>query len=166
MRRILLFAATLIISCSLHAQRTIKLNNLWEKPQVHALFQGYTISFKIKDIDRALILLAETGDTSFGLSSGLYNTGKYHVELYPGFRTEYKNPLQPLLQRGVGPFLLLAGQARIVSPRHKKLKEIIADIQPVDDSLAYINFYDPRNKKLLFSGSMPLDMYKKDLGID
>jgi hypothetical protein len=65
-------------------------------------------------------------------------------------------------------FLLLAGRAEIVSPRRKRVREIIVNIEPVqrDDTLAYVNFYDPRNNTLLFSGTMAVDIYNKDLGIE
>jgi hypothetical protein len=72
------------------------------------------------------------------------------------------------MQRGVACFLLLSGQAHIVNKRKKKLKEIVPNILPVkgDDELAYVNFYDPKNNKLLFSGCMPIGLYNRDLGID
>ncbi len=161
-------AAILLSAVTLRAQQTIQLHNLWAKPQVHVLFNGYIISFKIKDINRALELLAETGDTTYGRTSGLDTAREYHTELLSGLRMEYKTPLQPLLQRGVGVFLLMAGQAEVRNPRGKKLKEIVADIEPVkrDDEAAYIRFADPRNNYLLFSGSMATEMYKKDIGID
>ncbi|MCF8448402.1 MAG: hypothetical protein K9G49_00910 [Taibaiella sp.] len=168
MKRIILLATMLCCSYGLQAQKTVKLNNLWTKPQVHVLFQGYTLSFKIKDIDRALVLMDGIGDPSFGATSGLDTLVNYNTELFPGTRTLYRNKLQPLMQKGVGAFLLLAGQAQVVNHKNKKLKEIIADVQPVkmDDSFAYINFYDPRNNNLIFSGSMNVGMYGQDLGIE
>jgi len=163
-----LLTLSLAMSAVLFAQRTVKLHNLWAKPQVHVLFEGYTLSFKIKDINRTIELLNEIGDTTYGITSGLDTLRQFPIELYPGLKLQYRNTLQPLVQRGVGCFLLLSGQAYIVNKKKKKLKEIVANILPVkgDDELAYVNFYDPKNNKLLFSGCMPVGLYNKDLGID
>jgi hypothetical protein len=163
-----LLTLSLAMSAVLFAQRTVKLHNLWAKPQVHVLFEGYTLSFKIKDINRTIELLNEIGDTTYGITSGLDTLRQFPIELYPGLKLQYRNTLQPLVQRGVGCFLLLSGQAYIVNKKKKKLKEIVANILPVkgDDELAYVNFYDPQNNKLLFSGCMPVGLYNKDLGID
>ena len=168
MKYAFLLTLSLAMSAVLFAQRTVKLHNLWAKPQVHVLFEGYTLSFKIKDINRTIEILNEIGDTTYGSTSGLDTLRHYTLELYPGLRLQYRNPLQPLMQRGVGCFLLLSGQAYIVNKKKKKLKEIVANILPVkgDDELAYVNFYDPKNNKLLFSGCMPVGLYNKDLGID
>lgn len=168
MKHLVLLVASLVISVAVIAQRTILLHNLWEKPQVHVFFQGYTLSFKISDIDKSLALLAETRDTSFGLTSGLDEKQQYRVQLFQGLDMEYKNSLQRLMQIGVGPFLLLSGRAQVVRGKRKRLKEIIGDISPVkwDDSVAYINFFDPQNNKLIFSGTMAVDMYNKDLGLE
>ena len=136
---LLLFA--LIISGTTQAQRTIQLRNLWTRPQVHVLFQGYSISFTIKDIDKALQLLAETGDTTYGTTCGLDTSGDYVVELFPGLKMEYRKPLQILMQKAVGAFLISAGHA-------------------------YIIFTDPNNDNMIFAGMMAADMYRKDLGID
>jgi hypothetical protein len=167
MLKIFLPAIFLLLSINTYAQRTVKLNKLWEKPQVYVAFEGYTLSFKIKDINRALVLLAEAGDSSYGLHSGLDSAGRYTLELFPGSQTEYRTKLQALMQKGVGVFLLLAGHAEIKAGR-RKLKEIIADIQPIerDEPFVLVNFYDPKNNRLLFSGSMLTDMYNKDLGIE
>jgi len=167
MKYVMLLTLSLAMSVVLFAQRTIKLHKLWAKPHVHVLFEGYTLSFKIKDINRAIELLNEIGDTTYGTTSGLDTLRHYPIELYPGLRLQYRNALQPLMQRGVGCFLLLSGQAQIVNKKKKKLKEIITDIVPVkgDDELAYINVYDPKNNKLIFSGCMPVGLYNKDIGI-
>ena len=168
MKRILLFFTVLLISHSLLAQRTIQMRNIWTKPQVHVLFEGYTLSFTIKDINKAVALLAGCGDTSFGFTSGLDTAKEYFCELYSGTKMEYRRSLQNLLQNGVGAFLLTAGHAYIENPKHKQLQSIIADINAfppgVDD--AFIIFYDPRNNNRLFTGRMNVKMYNKDLGID
>jgi len=167
MKSISLLFLAFVVSYSSFAQRTINMSNLWSRPQVHVLFRGYKISFTIKDIDKALSLLAETGDSSFGTTCGL-DTGKnFVIELFPGTKTEYRTRLQPLIQNGVGVFLLLAGHAYIESPRHKRLTEIIVNIQPNPESdEAFILFNDPKTNTLLFSGKMAGEMYNKDLGID
>src|SRR5262249_52779406 len=109
---------------------------------------------------------AETGDLTYGDSSGLDTAKDYIVELYPGLEHQYRSRLQPMMQQAIGAFLLLAGHAVIESPRHKKLTAITADIKTDETDEAYVVFYDPRNHTLLFSGRMPVDMYNKDLGID
>jgi hypothetical protein len=168
MKRILLFLNALIIAYTAFAQRTVQLRNIWTRPQVHVIFEGYTLSFTIKDIDKALVLLSETGDNTYGASCGLDTAGNYIIELLSGTRTEYKNALQPLMQNGVGVFLLMCGHACIETPKHKRLKEIIADRLTLGEGTneTYYYFYDPKTNKRLFSGKMALDMYNKDIGID
>lgn len=112
MKPVLLLAASFLFTVTTCAQRTIKMNNLWAKPEVHVLFQGYKLAFRIKDIDRTLALLAETGDSVFGSTSGLDTAKAYYTELYNGLRMEYRSPLQPLMQRGVGCFCCWLGGRR------------------------------------------------------
>ncbi len=168
MKGLLLLLFAFILPVSLIAQRTTQMRNIWTRPQVHVLFQGYTLSFTIHDINKALALLAETGDSTYGTSCGLDTSGDYIVELYPGLRMEYRKPLQAVLQKGVGAFLLLAGHAYIEDKRHKPVRSVISDIKPpsrgVDD--AYILFTDPKNDNPLFAGQMAAEMYNKDLGLD
>jgi len=168
MKRAFLLLFAFIISTQLFAQHTIQMHTLWVRPRVHVLFNGYTISFTIKDINKALALLSETGDTTFGSTSGLDTAIDHAIELYPGTRMEYHNKLEPVIQNGVGAFLISSGHAFIQNKKHKPVKAVIMDIQAlqggVDD--AYILFYDPKNNTMLFSGKMNADMYHKDLGID
>lgn len=168
MKNISLLFFAVFFSVTAHAQREVKLRNLWTRPQVHVLFEGYSISFTIKDIDKALVLLSETGTKTYGLYCGLDTAGDYAVELYPGYRTQYHSNLQLILQRGVGAFLLSAGHAYIETPRHKKLAAITMDIEPIvgGEQETDVKFYDPGTGKLLFSGKLKADMYNKDLGID
>ena len=168
MKRISLLFVAFIVSFSVDAQHTVQMKNLWAEPQVHVLFDGYTVSFTIKDINRALVLLAETGDSTYGTSSGLDAAKQYSLELFSGYRTEYHNPLQPLLQKGVGAFLLTKGHAVIENEKHKIIKNIITDTQPLFGGLDItdVKFYDPRNNEMLFNGQIAADMYNKDLGID
>jgi hypothetical protein len=168
MKSALFFLAACFFSDIAFAQHTVHLRTLWEKPQVHVLFEGYTLSFSIKDIDKALLLLAESGDTTFGVSSRLDTNIHHNIELYPGSRMQYNNRLQPLMQNGVGAFLLAAGHAGIISKKRKKLKEItidIGDLAPGED-VVVVTAFDPKNKKMIFWGKMKADLYNKDLGID
>lgn len=167
-KRLLLFFTTLILSYSAFAQHTVKFRNLWAEPQVHVLFDGYSISFTIKDINKSLLLLAGLGYNSFGDSSGLDSTGVYNIELYAGTRQQYRNDLQPLIQKGVGAFLLTAGHAVVKNRKHKKLKEILVDVgtAPIGEDEVVVKVYDPQNNILIFWGKMKTNMYNQDLGID
>ncbi len=120
MKSISLLLAAFFLSCFTVPQHTVQIRNLWEKPQVHVLFEGYTISFTIKDINKALQLLAETGDSTYGLESPFDTNKNYNFELYPGTRMEYHTQVQPMLQNGVGAFLLTAGHAEIRNEKQKK----------------------------------------------
>ncbi len=163
-----LFLLACTLSFSAIAQRTIQIRNLWAEPQVHVVFEGYVVSFTIKDINRALVLLAETGDVSFDTTSRLDPSKQYNVELFSGYRTEYRNRLQPLLQKGVGAFLLTKGHAVVENSKRKKLKNIEVDIQPRLEGVNVYNvkFYDPNTSKLIFNGEMAIELYNKDLGIE
>ena len=168
MKRLPLLLFALILPVLVSAQRTIAMRNIWTRPQVHVLFQGYTLSFTIKDIDKALLLLAETGDSTFGTACGLDTTGDYVIELFPGLRMEYRKPLQAIMQKGVGAFLLEAGRSYIEDQKHRPVRSVISDVKPPSRGVndAYILFTDPRNDNPLFCGSMSADMYHKDLGLD
>jgi hypothetical protein len=150
------------------AQRDVQMKNLWTRPQVHVLFQGYTLSFTIKDINKAMELLRATGDSTFKSSCALDTAGDYVVELYPGLRQEYHSELQRLLQKGVGAFLLTSGHAYIETSRHKILHGITTDIHPLVPGveITVVKFYDPRTNTMLFDGIMPANLYNQDLGID
>ncbi|MES2701846.1 MAG: hypothetical protein V4649_04360 [Bacteroidota bacterium] len=142
---------------------------MWDHPQVHVLFNGYTLSFTIKDINKALSLLAETGDSTYGTSCGLDSATDFVCEIINASGMEYTSRLQQMLHREVVSYLLLSRRGHIQDRRHKHIKEIIADkqvLQAGDLDILYIKFYDPRNNKLLFFGSMRTDMYYKDMGLD
>ncbi len=166
MKYFLSFGVALLLCFSASGQRTIQLRNLWAVPEVHVVFNGYKLSFTIKDINKTLLLLAGTGDTTWGLTSGLDTALTYNVEVYEK-RQMYNKDLQEMMQNAVGPFLLMSGHAQVRRKGRRKLKSIIADIEPVnrDDHEAYIRFYDPRKHKMIFCGYMAVDMYRKDLGI-
>jgi hypothetical protein len=167
MKRLLLLFP-LFISCACVAQPVVKMRTMWDRPQVHVKFDDYIVSFTIKDINKALVLMAETGDSTYGTNCRLDTNGTYLVELYEGHSLVYQNQLQRLLHTDIGAFLLSAKHAYIVRGKHKVVPEVIMDIEPpeVDLGFVYIRFYDPKSKKLLFAGSMRRDMYNKDLGID
>jgi hypothetical protein len=168
MKRIALLLFTFIVSASVFGQRTIQMRNIWTRPQVYVFFEGYTIAFTIKDIDKALQLLYETGDTTFGTSCGLDTAKTYTVDLFPGLKMEYRNRLQFILQRGVGAFLLTSGRAYIENAKHKPVRSVICDLKPLPQGAehAYIIFTDPRTDNMLFAGAMAADVYNKDLGLD
>ncbi len=152
----------------MYAQHPVEMRHLWTKPQVHVLFEGYTISFAIKDINRSLDILREMGDSTHPVSCGLDTAKDYYVELFPGLHTEYHNDIQLLIQHVVGAFLLTAGHAVIENNRHRILPAVITDIgiAGIDQQAVSVYFYDPKNKKMVFEGKMALGIYKKDLGID
>jgi hypothetical protein len=163
-----LLCIALLLSIGSFAQRTVQMRNLWIRPQVHVLYEGYTISFTIKDIDKALALLEATGEKAYGSSCDLDTSKDHYVELYPGYRTEYHTRLQVIMQRAVGAFLISAGRAYIENNKHKAVAGVDMDIQPVMEGVneTDVKFYDKNTGKLLFNGKMPVVMYKKDLGID
>jgi hypothetical protein len=150
------------------AQQTIAIRNLWTRPQVHVQFNGYTLSFSVKDIDKTLGLLRAMGDSSHYAHCGLDTAKNYYCELYPGNHTQYRDEVQPLMQNVVGCFLLSAGHAVVQNKKHKLLKEIIVDIEPLEigDILTLVTVYDPETKTIIFQGKMHPDLYRKDLGID
>jgi hypothetical protein len=168
MKQFLLLFAVFILPYSSFSQKTVELRNLWAQPQVHVLFEGYTISFTIRDIDRALVLLSERGINTYGNTSGLDTTRQHHIELYPGFRQQYRNNLQPMVQNGVGVFLLSKGRAVVRNPKRKKLKSVIMDVSPFTEGVrsTEVKFYDPKNDQLLFTGRLAESMRNADLGID
>ncbi len=168
MKRLSLLLLAFILSFTSFAQRAIQMRNIWTRPQVHVLFQGYILSFTIKDINRAMELLQETGDTTFGKSCGLDTAGNYVLEFFPGFHQEYHSKLQRLMQAGVGAFLLSNGLACIENAKHKKVPAIITDMVPLMDGveITAVKFYDPKTKTMLFDGLLEAGMYNKDMGID
>lgn len=168
MKYISLFLLVGVLSFSALAQHSIQLRNLWAEPQVHVLFNGYKVSFAIRDINKTLQLLAETGDTTYGLKSGLDTAKQYYAELFPGYRTEYHSTLQPLMQKGVGAFLLYKGMALVENTRKKKVKKITIDAQPLIGgvNVADLKFFDPDTGAMIFNGQMPDIMKNADLGID
>ena len=161
-----LFLALLTANC--FAQKTIALKNLWTRPQMHVSFNGYTISFAIRDINRALELLNETGEYMYGTKCTLDTSGNYFIELFDVSKPEYKTLIEPLIQNGVGSFLLTVGKAVIEDPKHKIMPNVELSIEGGEFSSEYyqIQVFDPKTKKLIYSGRMNTAMYNKDMGID
>ena len=168
MKSLLFFLLALFQFHSIHGQHPVEMRNLWAIPRVHILFEGYTVSFAIRDINKALILLRETGDSTNPENCALDTGRDYIYELYPGIHMEYHHLMQPLIQNVVGAFLLSAGHAVVENAKHKILGSLIMDIgmAGIGEQFVFIHFYDPKNHKLVFEGKMAVDMYKKDLGID
>ena len=168
MKSIIFLFLVLFSTLSSYAQRPVEMRNLWTRAQVHVLFEGYTVSFAIKDINRSLAIMREMGDSSQPATCGLDTAKDYYYDLFPGIHAEFHHEMQPLLQNVVGAFLLTAGHAIVQDRRHKTLKSVIMDIgiAGIGEHVVSIYFYDPKNKKILFEGRMDVDMYKKDLGID
>ena len=144
------------------------LRNLWERPQVHVIFNDYTVSFSIKDINKALVLLRATGDSTQPAECGLDTAKDFFYELYPGLHQQYRFPMQPILQNKIGAYLLTAGHAVIANKKHRLLKEIITDIRSLElqDKVSLATFYDPQSHNMLFQGKLAAELYKQDLGID
>lgn len=168
MKRYLIFLLALLPSYVLFGQHTVTMRNLWDRPQVHIVFNEYTLSFKIRDINKTLSILREMGDSTNDATCGLDTSLNYVYELFPGLHTQFRYPMQPLMQNVVGAFLLTAGHAHIVNKKHKVLPEIIADIEIAErgDTSSLVTFYDPKTKAMIFQGKMAFDLYKKDLGFD
>jgi hypothetical protein len=167
MKTIALLFTAVVFCLPAYAQRTVQMRNLWAEPQVHVVFGKYTVSFTVRDINKALRLLADAGDYTFDTTSALDTGRVYLAELYPG-KMVYTNPLQRLLQNGVGVFLLASGHAVVKNKKHNTLPAITANIEPAgeDAVVTYSTFFDPKTNDMIFCGKMPLALYGKDLGID
>jgi hypothetical protein len=160
----------LILSFSSAAQQTIKLRTLWTKPEVKLVFRDFTVYFRIKDIDKAMQFLSEEDKKLYGTTSGLDTNKTYNVELESGTNVQYLNDVQPLLQKAVGAYLLMSGHAAVETKRHKKIHSIEVNIGPAVDYDGFfrvpVTVYEPKTGKMIFSGVMDADMYKKDIGFD
>ncbi len=154
------------------AQHPQKMRNLWTTPQVHIFFGDYKVSFAIRDINKALALLRQNGDSSHVANCGLDTNINYTYEMYPGDRTQFRNAVEPLLQNVVCCYLLSAGMAEVECKKNKRkikrLNEVLVDIKSTspDGNIALVDFFDPETNKMLFSGQMPVILYKADIGID
>lgn len=162
----------LILSFPASAQQIIQLRTLWTKPEVKLVFRDYCIYFRIRDINKAMQFLSEPDKKIYGTKSVLDTNKVYVVELESGTSTnvQYLNDLQPLIQNAVGCYLLMSGHAAVETKRHKKIHKIEAHIGPANDFDGFfrvpVTIYDPKTGKMIFSGNMDDDMYKKDIGFD
>ncbi|MBC7555323.1 MAG: hypothetical protein H7257_15235 [Taibaiella sp.] len=168
MKRIVIFLLALFISFSGAAQHPVKMHNLWARPEVHVVFNGYIVSFTIHDINKTLRLLREAGITTWPPDCALDTSLNYSYELYPGLKQQYQFPMQPLLQNDVVAYLLTVGHALILNNKHKIIDNVLADITPrlEGDNMMLASFYDPKTKKMIFQGTIHSCMYGKDIGID
>jgi hypothetical protein len=172
MKRLSFFLFLFLIPVLTPAQRPQKMRNLWASPQVHVFFGEYKVSFAIRDINKALSLLRQNGDSTHVASCSLDTSINYTFELYPGDRTQYRNATEPLLQNVVGCYLLSAGMAEVEYKKNKRktkhLEEVLVDIKSTspDGDVMVVDFLDPETNKMLFSGQMPVILYKADIGID
>lgn len=155
----------IVMGADCMGQRPVKLNNLWATPEVHVLFAGYKLSFTIKNMNRTLELMNQIGDNTWGTQTELDTLREYTIELY-GSHPQYRNRLQTMMQHCIATFLLSAGQAEVRYKR-RRLRTVLMDIQPIgpDGNTVRILFYDPKNNHMLYSGTMPVGMYKQDIGL-
>jgi hypothetical protein len=140
------------------AQHKIKLVRLWEKQEVHLIYRGYDLFFKIKDINTTLKYLHAINPQLYDSTSHLDTTQLYSVELVEGRDMEYMNRLEPLIQKEVGAFLLYRGHAYVEGAKHKKVPVILMDTGPIEDqsgvSEVMIHFYDAKTGNEIFAGLM------------
>lgn len=170
MKKFFFFLLLAGFSASCAAQQMVTMKKLWTKPEVHLVCGRYTIYFRIKDIDKALTFLPPAEQQYFGATCGLAPGTITVTELVPSTRMQYTDHLQPLLQKGVGAYLLASGHAAIEKKRHKKLTAVQVNIGPPMDFNSIrkvpVTIYDPKDGTLIFQGEMNADLYHKDLGFD
>ena len=168
MKSTVFFLLALTTSVSLTAQRPVRMRNLWTRPQVHVMFAGYQVSFAIRDINKALALLKQSGDSTYGTACLLDTAKNYYYELYPGVHTQYRNTMEPLLQNAVGVYLLTTGLAVVENKKHKPLTTIIADLTDKEpgEFFTFVSFFDPDTHMMLFSGRISNSLIGRDPGID
>lgn len=150
------------------AQQKIKLRRLWQRTQVHVIFNEYHLFFSIRDMDQTIRYLHESDPQLYDSTTGLDSNLLYQTEL-EARDMEYHNSLQPLIQKEVGVFLLLRGRAYIEDSRHKKIKTIIARIgEPIDTNgnlFVPVNFFDAKTNKMLFAGVMNVSIQHRLLDL-
>ncbi len=170
MRSLTAFLILFTMPFAVSGQQTIQLKTLWTKPEVKLVFRDYNIYFRIKDINKAMHFLSEADKKVYGTTSGLDTNKIYVVELESGINVQYLNDLQPLLQNAVGSYLLMSGHAAVETKRRKKIHKIEVRVGPANDYDGFfrvpVTMYDPKTGKMIFSGQMDDDMYKKDIGFD
>jgi hypothetical protein len=169
MKRIITFLFLVALYARSPAQEIVKMHPLWAHPQVHVMFGEYDLYFTIHDINRAMSFLPDNQQVIYGKTSGLDTGATYNIQLLAGRQVQYRTTLEPLIQNGVGAFILLSGRA-LITKRGKTQKQITAEPGPaVDLNGTYtmsVNFYDCRTHQMLFSGIMDASLYHKDLGFE
>lgn len=163
-----LLVATFIWPHHLYAQKEVPLHRLWHKPGVTVIFNGYSLSFSIKNINKALNILKSVGDSTYGTDSKL-DTNKTYTYWLTDYPPEvYHDMNEPMIQKGIGALILSSGWVEVRNRKGKKLKSIIVDIStPIyGQQMVHVSCYDPENNAKIFSGLMNVDLYGKDIGID
>lgn len=157
MRKVACTILVATIAFAAVAQQKIKLQKLWQKTQVHVIFNEYHLFFSIRDMDQTMRYLHESDPQLYDSTTGLDSSLLYQTEL-EARDMEYHNSLQPLIQKEVGVFLLMRGRAYIEDSRHKKIKTVIAHIgEPIDTNgnlFVPVNFFDAKTNQMLFAGVM------------
>lgn len=168
MRHWALLLLAFLFSSTLYAQYPRATRNLWTRPQVHVRVGDFMVSFTIRDINKALRLLRMYGDSTYAADYKLDTAKDYFYEVHEGEREEYHDELHKMLKEFAGTYLLTEGWALVQDARLRPMPEITVDVgfNALGAETLRINFYDPKSKKLLYSGSMPAALYKIDLGID
>lgn len=167
-RSIIVFLTIQLSALITHAQHNIHLRNLWVEPNIHIFFQGYTVSFALKDVNKAMYMQHfELGDVQLPTQCDLDSNKHHYFELFSSPNILYRNAMQEYLHVAIGCYLLGIGKAHILNPKKKLVPDIIEDVDPNENSpFLYIKYYDAKTHSLLFSGRMLRGMYHKDIGID
>lgn len=168
MKKLLFLVVLFLYNGASKGQYPLKMRNLWTRPQVHIIFGDYRVSFAIRDINKALRLIREQGDTLQPKKFWLDTAGNYTWELYSGTRMQYNSPEQAFIQNVVGAYLLSSGMALVENRKLKRLEEIVVDVRytALGGDELFVDFFDPKTNQMLFSGKMPAAIYKMDMGID
>jgi hypothetical protein len=164
----LIILSSVFTAFACRAQKEIVLRNLYTYPQIHVAFNGFTVSFAIRDVNRTMQLIAEFVDTTADTTSHLDTSRMYHLELFNDTKTEYTIALQDLMQNSVGGFLLLKGKAQVADRKKRKVRAISVNLEESENGepVSQIKCYDVKNKTLLFAGKIPNSLINQDLGID
>ena len=150
------------------AQQKIKLVKMWRPMQMHVIFHEYHLFFNLRDMDQAMSYLHEANPKMYDSTTGLDSNKLYQTEV-ESMDMEYRNALQPLMQKDVGVYLLLRGHAYIEDRYHKKIRKIVARIGEALDTngmfFVPVTFYDAHTDKMLFSGIMNVSLQHRLLDL-
>ncbi|NDC39957.1 MAG: hypothetical protein EBZ77_00130 [Chitinophagia bacterium] len=166
--RSLILLLLLLCTSSAVAQRIVTTRNLWVRPEVHITFNGYTLSFALKDINKTLKLLESDGTPYTDAQLKLDTGQQYAVELYPGLRMEYQFPVQALIQNVTGAYLMSIGKVEIKDPRQRVVTSFILDVDYDSHGASQylVTCFDTRRKTMIFQGRLPASLLNRDIGID